>query len=128
MTKKEINTRIASIRKLREYKQSDVAQFLGLKTSTYSQMERKGNITGEMILKLAEIFNVDPMIILCGENSEYEHVVVNIFDPEERKLTNLEKNIIKIFRNLNKEKQEDICDYISKLAKLGKYKGIKSKK
>lgn len=128
MTKKEINTRIASIRKLREYKQSDVAQFLGLKTSTYSQMERKGNITGEMILKLAEIFNVDPMIILCGENSEYEHVVVDIFDPEERKLTNLEKNIIKIFRNLNKEKQEDICDYISKLAKLGKYKGIKSKK
>ena len=91
MTKKEINTRIASIRKLREYKQSDVAQFLGLKTSTYSQMERKGNITGEMILKLAEIFNVDPMIILCGENSEYEHVVVDIIDPEERKLTNLEK-------------------------------------
>jgi len=41
--------------------------------------------------KLAEIFNVDPMIILCGENSEYEHVVVDIFDLEERKLTNLEK-------------------------------------
>lgn len=128
MPKKEINARIASIRKLKGYKQSDVAQFLGLKTSTYSQMERKGNITGEMILRLAEIFDVDPMIILCGENPEYEHVVVGDFNPEERRLTNLENNIIKIFRNLSKKKQEDMCDYISKLAGLGKYKGTKTKK
>ena len=86
-------------------------------------MERNGIISGEMIVKLAETFNVHPMLILCGEDYERTpEVIINNPEPAERKLTNLESNIIKIFRNLNKEKQEDICDYISQVAKLGKYK------
>ena len=75
-----------------------------------------------IIIKLAKIFDVDPIIILCGEKNEKppEKPV-----PKDKKLTNLESNIIKIFRTLNREKQEDICDYISKVARLGKYKDIK---
>ena len=125
MPNREINVRIASLRKLHEYKRADIAEFLKMKTSTYSQMERNGNITGEVIIKLAEIFDVDPIIILCGEKNEKppEKPV-----PKDKKLTNLESNIIKIFRTLNREKQEDICDYISKVARLGKYKNTKNKK
>ena len=128
MPNREINARIASIRKLREYKQSDVAEFLGIKVSTYSQMERKGNITGEMILRLAEIFDVDPKIILCGEETEETPVSVptTVSDPPQIMLTNSESNVIKILRNLNKPKQEQVFDAISKIAGLGKYKGIKN--
>ena len=128
MPNREINARIASIRKLREYKQADVAEFLGIKVSTYSQMERKGNITGEMILRLAEIFDVDPKIILCGEEIEETPVSVptTVSDPPQIMLTNSESNVIKILRNLNKSKQEQVFDAISKIAGLGKYKGIKN--
>ena len=127
MPNREINARIASIRKLQEFKQSDIAEFLGMKVSTYSQMERNGNITGEVIIKLAEIFRVDSKEILYGEQTEKPQKLPKDPEPEERKLTNLESNIIKIFRTLNKEKQEDICDYISKVVGLGKYRGMKHK-
>ena len=128
MSNYEINRRIASVRKLREYKQSDVAEFLGLKTSTYSQMERKGNITGEMIIKIAKIFEVDPMYIFCGEEKNDIPNQKQESETIAKNLTNLESNIIKIFRNLNKEKQESICDFVSQKAGLGKYKDIKRKK
>lgn len=123
MPNREINKRIASLRKLREYKQSDVAELLKIKVSTYSQMERKGIITGEMILKLAEVFDVDPREILCGEKAEMPPPEPpKTPEPLEIKLTNSESNIIKIYRNLNKEKREEVFDSISRIAKLGKYK------
>ena len=61
-----INQNVASCRKLVGLKQSDVAEKLNLKTSTYSQMERKGNITAEMIVRLAELFKISPLILLYG--------------------------------------------------------------
>lgn len=128
MPKKEINARIASIRKLRGYKQADIAEFLGLKTSTYSQMERNGNITGEMIIKIAKIFDIDPRIILCGEEETETPPPPDPIDPPIGKLKNSEENIIKIIRNLNKEKHEMVFDAISRIAGLGKYKGIKPKR
>ena len=70
MAKKEINARIASLRKLREYRQADVAEHLGMKTSTYSQMEQRGNITAEMVIRLSQLFDIDPREILYGEDYE----------------------------------------------------------
>ena len=115
MAKKEINARITSLRKLREYKQADVAELLGMKTSTYSQMEQRGNITAEMVIRLSELFDIDPREILYGEDYETPN-------PPMKKLSNREENMIKIFRTLKSAKQDDICDYILKVAKLGKYK------
>lgn len=52
------------------YNQRQAAEALGLKTSTYSQMERKGNITTDMLLKLTVLFKTDERYLLFGE----EHV------------------------------------------------------
>ena len=54
----EVNYRIYNYRKKYGYTQAQLGKMLGLKTSTYSQMERKGNIDTDILKKLAEIFNV----------------------------------------------------------------------
>ena len=63
-----INQRVRKYRKDLFLNQSDVAQMLGMKTSTYSQMERMGNITCETLLKLTEILKVDVRKLLYGED------------------------------------------------------------
>lgn len=63
-----INQRVRKYRKELFLSQADVAGMLGMKTSTYSQMERMGNITCETLLKLAEIFKVDALKLLYGED------------------------------------------------------------
>jgi len=130
-----INQNVASCRKLAELKQSDVAEKLNLKTSTYSQMERKGNITADMIVKLAELFKVHPNVLLYGNNySEEEEKNGNgvtlgepftppVPDPPEiTVLTNREENSIKIIRNLSKADREEIYEFIEAKYKKKKVK------
>ena len=63
-----INQRVKKYRKELFLSQADVAQMLDMKTSTYSQMERMGNITCETLLKLTEILKVDVLKLLYGED------------------------------------------------------------
>ena len=63
-----INQRVKKQRKELFLSQADVAQMLDMKTSTYSQMERMGNITCETLLKLTEILKVDVLKLLYGED------------------------------------------------------------
>ena len=129
----KINHNVASCRKLAELKQSDVAELLNIKTSTYSQMERKGNITGDMILKLAELFKVHPNVLLYGteyveeEKKDEENLVLSepftppVPEPTSSSitvLTNSEENIIKIIRNLSKSDRDEVYSFIE-----AKYKG-----
>ena len=44
---KLINQRIALYRKMANLTQTEVAEKMGMKCSTYSQMERKGSISSE---------------------------------------------------------------------------------
>ena len=59
-------------------------------------MERNGNITGEMIIKIAKIFDIDPRIILCGEEETETPPPPGPIDPPIGKLKNSEENIIKL--------------------------------
>ena len=63
-----INQRICFYRKKLKLTQSQVGKMLGVKTSTYSQMERRGNITCENLIKLSEILSVDTLTLLYGKN------------------------------------------------------------
>ena len=126
--KSTINQRIAVCRKLRDMTQADVAEKLDMKCSTYSQMERKGNISAQMILKLAAIFNVQPDEILYGKSDVFtppppsqEPTGGKLASPIEPPipqgpaaitLTNREENIIKIIRNLPKEVRDEIISFI----------------
>ncbi len=126
-----INQRIAIYRKLANLTQAQTAEKLGTKCSTYSQMERKGKISAQMVLKLAEIFNVHPNLLLYGEEPYIVPVEPKISDTELKQpkkppfpppkpitvLTNSEENIIKIIRNVSKEDKADIMAYIEKIYK-----------
>lgn len=69
-----INERIRHFRKRLKYTQADVAKMLDMKISTYSQMERKGNITCETLIKLTDILKTDALTLLYGENYEESNV------------------------------------------------------
>ncbi len=138
-----INQRIAVFRKLCGFSQAKMAEFMEMNTSTYSQMERRGKISSDMIIKLSEVLGVEPVELILGtEHKKQESAIADSRgDKTERKtdnppklpqppeglyrLTNREQNIIKIFRASSKQKQDDICDFILKTAGLGKWKKTK---
>ncbi len=64
---KDINLRIREYRKLKKMTQEELGKALGMKCSTYSQMERKGKITVDIAKAISEILGVDPDIIIHGE-------------------------------------------------------------
>ena len=117
-----INQRVAKCRKLADLNQAEAAEKLGMKTSTYSQMERKGKISAERLLKLAQIFNVHPNVLLYGDAympfpEETQQVSVSkpvVADDNTLLaiLTNTEENIIKIYRNLSKEDRAEVKAFI----------------
>lgn len=54
-----INENISYIRKAKGISQAELAKRIGMKTSTYSQMERRGNITLARIEQIADALDVD---------------------------------------------------------------------
>ena len=108
----EINKRIKQIRKLLGYSQIKVAEMLGKKPSTYAQCEREGNITCDMLISLAEIFNIDVRILLYGEIPEQQTVSITSEENNKIILTPKEENYIKIIRNLNSKRRKDVIKFI----------------
>ena len=68
----EINIRLAKIRKSRGLRQRDLAEMIGMKESTYSQMERQGGINCETLLKICNALKCSPLEILYGEQFKAE--------------------------------------------------------
>ena len=66
-----VNQRIAAFRKKLHYSQGAVAEMIGMKGSTYSQMERRGTVSAERLLKLARVFDIPPEMLLYDEE-EYK--------------------------------------------------------
>lgn len=66
-----VNQRIRKYRKLFNLTQRDMAERLEIKEATYSQMERKGTIAVDTVLKIAEILNIHP------DNLIYENPAPN---------------------------------------------------
>ena len=62
-----INERIKRFRIKSGFTQAQLGKMLGIKTSTYSQMERKGIVTCKTLIKLTEIFQTDALTLLYGE-------------------------------------------------------------
>lgn len=114
---KTINQRVAMYRRLLGYSQSQIAEMLGKKSSTYSQCERMGTFNCDTIISLAEIFDVDVRVLLYGEKPD---TILPPPPPPQPKYTTTEQNIIKIIRNLPKHKRDDILNYISECYKTHK--------
>jgi len=142
--KETINQRIARCRKNCHMTQTEVAEKLGLKCSTYSQMERKGRITVDRIIKLAELFNVSVNYLMHGEeeeeikteptgwvNSPMQIVVEKnetattlnqpIFNTLFDTLTSREQTTVKMYRNLTAKNKKLAENYIHNLYQQEKF-------
>lgn len=122
MDEREMNRRVQKLRKERGLTQAELAKLLGLKTSTYSQMEQHGNITANMVIRIAEIFNVDTDSILFGELKEERKPDIDEFIkalPYQInsyyfiiKVNNDERNMLTSFRNISKKRQEMVMRFV----------------
>lgn len=140
--KNEINIRVAACRKLRNLTQERTAELLDIRQNTYSTMERQGNISAQMLLRLADVFDVDPVFLLIGENrpnflpSDFEaekdenlslvHQENAFYDREEfykkSAPSNSLESAFKVLRNMKKESQQRVIDFISQVYKEDKNK------
>lgn len=135
---KEVNARIRKYRKSQNMTQKDLGKALGIKCSTYSQMERNGKITVEMAARIAKVLDVDPDIMMLGEKekpSPFEPVItppIKLGTPDpftppsepevivgikcgEITLSIEEERIIHFFRNLSPEKKKEVTNYLTNL-------------
>ena len=101
---KTINAKIKNLRQQAGLSQEEVAKRIGMKNSTYSQMERNGRITCEKLIQIAQALEVDVNFVLFETetpkkeiNIEEQLVSVN--------LNNREHNVIKMFRSLSNKKK-----------------------
>ena len=129
MSGESINKRIARLRKSKGLTQGDMAEKLGLKESTYSQMERQGNITTQKLLDIAAVLEMNANLILFGEESVTPPVKAEPLTFEQPRVTpvalepieELPKPVTKFdvaveaFRNLKKDQQEQVYALIQKL-------------
>lgn len=136
-----VNQRVAIYRKMANLTQTEAAERLGMKSSTYSQMERKGNISVEKLFAIAAAFGVNPEVLLHDPTelkNEAPATVTNtppeamptvlrepVITPESRPpfiITKNEENLLTILRNLPKSDYDDVRAYINE-----KYQNAKSK-
>lgn len=137
-----VNQRVAIYRKMANLTQTEAAERLGMKCSTYSQMERKGNISVEKLMAIADVFGVNPAVLLrdpmelqsektaaAAEPAPEKTASVMhkpIFTPSSRPpfvVTRNEENLLTILRNLPKSDVDEIRSLINE-----KYQNSKKKK
>ena len=137
-----INERIRYYRRQKKFNQTQLGEKLGLKCSTYSQMERQGNITVDMAIEIAKVLGINPDLIIYGHEKSnkldftatkpqtislsekkpfieiYGEPVVKIQEEKlENTLTATEESIIKIYRGWPKEKQKELFNFVNALDK-----------
>ncbi len=102
-----INERIRMRRKELRLNQTTMAESLGIKTSTYSQMERKGYITCETLRILCDVLRVSAEYLLYGIKTENDVEVIPpntkryefLEDISDAELKIMQKTLFKLKRN-----------------------------
>lgn len=116
---KEINKRIRHYRKKAGLTQNKLAELIGMKGSTYSQAEREGIITCELLLKVAPFLEVAPEFLLTGKTPEPpKQPPILPPPPPIYDYSIKEKNLIKIFRNTSQENRNRIYKFINEIEGL----------
>lgn len=132
-----INERIKKYRTEKKISQKELGEAIGMKMNAYSRMEREGNISVEDALAIAQVLGIDPDLLIYGEKpfefATIEPTVLVAEDPYKNanflsdsptvtltymsgdfEISNEEKNLIKIFRNLDDDKKQAVRDLLSK--------------
>ncbi len=115
-----VNERIIKYRNIAKQTQTEVAEKLDIKCSTYSQLERKGIVSADRLFKLSEIFGVSPCMLFKGEepckNTTFFTAPEPIFPKTEVFVaTKKEQNIIKIIREFDKTDYNRVMELIQEI-------------
>ncbi|MBQ8649311.1 MAG: helix-turn-helix domain-containing protein [Clostridia bacterium] len=130
----KLNINIIKYRRLSLLSQKETAKRLKMKASTYSQMERHGNITVDRLISLADIFQVSLLDLLEDiyeepkiTNNTASDIALppkNKYIPRENSNSNEENNVISILRSLPKKEREELLNIIQKAYYDYKYRRI----
>lgn len=139
-----VNQRVAIYRKMANLTQTEAAERLGMKCSTYSQMERKGHISVDKLIAIAAAFGIEPSILLRDpmeltseqsrpveqpaapakpEMSIFREPVVAPTSRPAFVISRNEENMLTILRNLPKADLDEVRSLINE-----KYQNSKKKK
>ena len=117
-----VNDRIIKYRNIADLNQTEVAEKLGIKCSTYSQLERKGIVSAERLFKLSEIFGVSPCMLFNGKEPCKNTDINTLNSPEPVfpktevfVATKKEQNIIKIIREFDKADYNRVMELIQEI-------------
>ena len=150
MKDKSINRRIAQYRKLAQFSQEELAELMDMKPSTYSQMERRGNIDCVRLLRIAKILKADILELLFGEEKAKElrkyYAKLAILsgevlpiggeplpkpepkpEPPDINLTVRDKNHISVIHNLSAEDKTRVYEFAYELFKTKRQRRQKNK-
>ncbi len=141
--KAPVNARIIRARNAAGYTQENAALALGMKKNTYARMERYGNPSPDIMIKLAELYNVDIKALLYGE----KHVAPTRYDKNNMPttpvrisdndkpiinnpiitLTATETSVVGGFRTLKPDQKKEIINLINTMRENNKKKLMESK-
>lgn len=114
--KSTIRDNIVSRRNLNGWTQSDLAEFIGMKPSTYSNKESKGNFKIEELLAIAEALKADIGEILRNKAMRMHDVEPQIeYNETEIILTAKERGVIQLMRSSNKKDKAFLLNVINHL-------------
>lgn len=134
-----INQRIKKFRRGLHYTQEQIALKMGMKPSTYSQMERCGKISSARITQLAEILETDAITLLYGETEKTITLVQPPIDPkpvisEEKPLvipnlsssdlTAREAALVKMFKNISEPNKTLVYEFVCKFFQMKDFKEV----
>lgn len=114
-----INERIMARRKELGFSQKMMAESLGIKTNTYSQMERKGHIICETLRVLCDVLQVSTEYLLYGVKTKID---VGVISPDAKRYEFLEdisdtelKILSRTLFRLKREKRNMVYHYAIQL-------------
>lgn len=97
----DMGTRIKELRKAQGWTQAELAEKLGLKDSAIAKYEkgRVENMKRDMIARMADLFGVSPVYLMCMED---KHSGEDVFSYEEQQ-------IIKAYRSAPEGIKDSVC-------------------
>ena len=119
-----LNQRVALVRRFMGYSQNYMAEYFGMKNSTYSQKERKGTIDCDFLIKYCDLFDIDIRLMLYGEVPPTEPIYITVpAEPPksnpmpEFKLSKREENLLSILSNFSAKKRNLVYEFVDQLRK-----------
>ena len=115
---KPINKRISTYRKLAGHTQQTAADALGIKKNTYARMELHGNPTPDMLVRLANLYNISVNQLVfdaAADPTRLNEPAPKLEKHTDITLTTNETNCIKACRKLTKEQRNEVMALINKL-------------